>query len=34
MAGILNKTRARNISYGGAIFFVVIFVVLTIDSHL
>lgn len=33
MAEILTKTRARNIFYGGSIFFVVIFIVLTIDSH-
>lgn len=33
MAEILTKTRARNIFYGGSIFFVVIFVVLTVDSH-
>jgi nitric oxide reductase subunit C len=30
---ILTKTRARNIFYGGSIFFVVIFVLLTIHSH-
>ena len=33
MAEILTKTRARNIFYGGSIFFVVIFVALTIHSH-
>ncbi len=33
MAEILTRTRARNIFYGGSIFFVVIFVVLTIQSH-
>lgn len=33
MAEILTRTRARNIFYGGSIFFVVIFVVLTVHSH-
>ncbi|MFY0679609.1 MAG: cytochrome c [Thalassovita sp.] len=33
MAEILTKSRARNIFYGGSIFFVVIFVVLTAQSH-
>ncbi|WP_281826291.1 c-type cytochrome [Jannaschia rubra] len=33
MAEILTKSRARNIFYGGTIFFVVIFVVLTVQSH-
>lgn len=33
MGEILTKTRARNIFYGGSIFFVVIFIVLTVDSH-
>jgi len=33
MAEILTKSRARNIFYGGSIFFVVIFIVLTIHSH-
>ena len=33
MAEILTKTRARNIFYGGSLFFVVIFVALTIHSH-
>jgi nitric oxide reductase subunit C len=33
MAEILTKTRARNIFYGGSIFFVVVFVALTVDSH-
>lgn len=33
MAEILTKTHARNIFYGGSIFFVVIFVALTIHSH-
>ena len=34
MAEVLTKTRARNIFYGGSIFFVIVFVVLTIDSHI
>lgn len=33
MAEILTKTRARNIFYGGSLFFVAIFVVLTFHSH-
>ena len=33
MAEILTKTRARNIFYGGSIFFVVVFVALTAQSH-
>ena len=33
MAEILTKTRARNIFYAGSLFFVVIFVVLTVNSH-
>ncbi len=33
MAEILTKSRARNIFYGGSIFFVVIFVALTVQSH-
>ncbi|MCT8160161.1 c-type cytochrome [Pseudoruegeria sp. SHC-113] len=33
MAEILTKTRARNIFYGGSIFFVVVFVALTVQSH-
>ncbi len=34
MAEILTKSRARNIFYGGSIFFVVIFVGMTVHSHL
>lgn len=34
MAEILTKSRARNIFYGGSIFFVVIFVLLSVQSHL
>ena len=34
MAEILTKSRARNIFYGGSIFFVVIFIALAIHSHI
>ena len=33
MAEILTKSRARNIFYGGSIFFVVIFVAMTVHSQ-
>lgn len=33
MAEILTKSRARNIFYAGSLFFVVIFIVLTVQSH-
>lgn len=33
MAEILTKTRARNIFYAGSLFFVVVFIVLTAQSH-
>jgi nitric oxide reductase subunit C len=33
MAEILTKSRARNIFYGGSIFFVVIFAAMTVHSH-
>ncbi|MGH1466234.1 MAG: c-type cytochrome [Cognatishimia sp.] len=33
MAEILTKTRARNIFYGGSVFFVLIFIALTVQSH-
>jgi nitric oxide reductase subunit C len=33
VAEILTKSRARNIFYAGSLFFVVIFVVLTVHSH-
>lgn len=33
MAEFLTKSRARNIFYGGSIFFVVVFVALTVQSH-
>ncbi len=33
MAEILTKSRARNVFYGGSIFFVVVFVALTVQSH-
>ncbi|MAQ36918.1 MULTISPECIES: c-type cytochrome [Thioclava] len=33
MAEILTKSRARNIFYGGSIFFVLVFIALTAQSH-
>jgi len=33
MAEILTKSRARNIFYGGSIFFVAVFVAMTVHSH-
>lgn len=33
MAEFLTKSRARNIFYGGSLFFVVVFVALTAQSH-
>jgi nitric oxide reductase subunit C len=33
MSEILTKSRARNIFYGGSLFFVVVFVAMTIHSH-
>ncbi|MEX5562601.1 cytochrome c [Pseudophaeobacter sp. 1A16562] len=33
MSEILTKSRARNVFYGGSIFFVVVFVALTAHSH-
>ncbi|WP_417427153.1 c-type cytochrome [Hoeflea sp.] len=33
MAEFLTKSRARNIFYGGSIFFVVVFLALTVHSH-
>lgn len=33
MPEILTKSRARNVFYGGSIFFVVVFVALTAQSH-
>ncbi|MCV2892795.1 c-type cytochrome [Lentibacter sp. XHP0401] len=33
MAEILTKSRARNIFYAGSLFFVAIFIVLTVHSH-
>ncbi|MBV7410064.1 cytochrome c [Maritimibacter sp. DP1N21-5] len=33
MSDILTKSRARNVFYGGSIFFVVVFVALTAQSH-
>lgn len=34
MREIMTKTMARNIFYGGSLFFVVVFIGLSIDSHL
>lgn len=34
MSEVLTKSRARNIFYGGSLFFAVIFIILTIQSHL
>ena len=34
MSEILTKSRARNIFYGGSLFFVVVFIGLTVNSHL
>ncbi|TYB85746.1 cytochrome c [Oceaniovalibus sp. ACAM 378] len=33
MAEFLTKSRARNIFYGGSIFFVLVFIALTVHSH-
>lgn len=33
MSEILTKSRARNVFYGGSLFFIGVFVVLTIQSH-
>lgn len=33
MAEFLTKSRARNIFYGGSIFFVLVFVAMTVQSH-
>ena len=33
MSELLTKSRARNVFYGGSIFFVVVFVALTAQSH-
>lgn len=33
MREVLTKTMARNIFYGGSLFFLVIFIVLTVNSH-
>ncbi|MDR9485523.1 MULTISPECIES: c-type cytochrome [Sediminimonas] len=33
MAEFLTKSRARNVFYGGSIFFVVIFIAMTVQSH-
>jgi nitric oxide reductase subunit C len=33
MAEFLTKSRARNIFYGGSVFFVLVFAALAVDSH-
>ncbi|WP_114008702.1 c-type cytochrome [Cohaesibacter intestini] len=33
MAEILTKSRARNVFYGGSLFFVAVFIALTVHSH-
>ena len=33
MREVLTKSMARNIFYGGSLFFFVVFIILTIDSH-
>jgi len=33
MSEILTKSRARNIFYGGSLFFIVVFIAMTIHSH-
>jgi nitric oxide reductase subunit C len=33
MAEFLTKSRARNVFYGGSVFFVVVFIALTAQSH-
>ena len=33
MAEFLTISRARNVFYGGSIFFVVVFIALTVNSH-
>lgn len=33
MSEILTKSRARNVFYGGSLFFIVVFVAMTIHSH-
>ncbi len=34
MAEFLTKSRARNVFYGGSLFFVAVFIALTVHSHL
>ena len=34
MSDIMTKSMARNVFYGGSIFFMLIFVLLTIHSHI
>lgn len=33
MSEILTKSRARNVFYGGSLFFIAVFVVMTVHSH-
>uniref|UniRef100_UPI003BAA373B c-type cytochrome n=1 Tax=Stappia sp. TaxID=1870903 RepID=UPI003BAA373B len=33
MSEVLTKSRARNIFYGGSLFFIAVFIALTIQSH-
>jgi nitric oxide reductase subunit C len=33
MSEILTKSRARNIFYGGSLFFIAVFIALTVQSH-
>ena len=33
MAEILTRNRARNVFYGGSLFFVVVFIAMTVQSH-
>ncbi|HHV47581.1 MAG TPA: cytochrome c, partial [Rhodocyclaceae bacterium] len=33
MSGIFTKSMARNIFYGGTVFFFLLFLALTFDSH-
>ena len=33
MSEILTKSRARNIFYGGSLFFIIVFVAMTVNSH-
>ena len=33
MSEILTKSRARNVFYGGSLFFVAVFVAMTVHTH-